>query len=373
MPKPLPPNQYLPETRWHTAYEKCLNLEILPATPQRTPSLQMCARVLGYMMLEAPLPAGRDNVSNEIVDCADAEALRRLARLYMDTFVYRLIRAAKGRTPASSNHPSRPSFDNIKETFKYLLEDAPRDHRTVTQLALIRDNFRCIVTGIHDKACCLKMPELNRMINAQQLPVTGTQAAHIFPESTSQGISEMNEQGRKVRLLFSYSFTFHARSHVQSKFSLSLFSYSLALNNKPIDNQSNVNVVAELNGSDIHRLENVMTLSLNLHEMFGNLEIWFEETPTAHRYRIRGIDPMLVEGLPEFVEFTSTDPALPLPEPRYLRLHAACAKVAHLSGAGEYIDTVFRDIEEMPVLANNGASADALSYALLRRGDIAVF
>jgi len=39
--------------------------------------------------------------------------------------------------------------------------------------------------------------------------------------------------------------------------------------------------------------------------------------------------------------------------------------VAHLSGAGEYIDQVFREMEEIRVLARDGTSADVLSTALL--------
>jgi hypothetical protein len=72
--------------------------------------------------------------------------------------------------------------------------------------------------------------------------------------------------------------------------------------------------------------------------------------------------------IPATVAFTSRDKKLPLPDPRYLRIHAACAKVAHLSGAAEYIDVIFRDMEDTRVLATNGSSAELLSYAL--RGNV---
>jgi len=73
---------------------------------------------------------------------------------------------------------------------------------------------------------------------------------------------------------------------------------------------------------------------------------------------------MYVQALPATITFKSTNPAFSLPDPRYLRIHAACAKVAHLSGAGEYVDAVFRDMESIRVLATNGSSAEALGYAL---------
>ena len=59
-----------------------------------------------------------------------------------------------------------------------------------------------------------------------------------------------------------------------------------------------------------------------------------------------------------------TNHNLPPPDPRYLKLHAACAKVAHLSGAGEYIDNVLRDTETTRVLAKDGSSADLLNFKL---------
>jgi hypothetical protein len=47
---------------------------------------------------------------------------------------------------------------------------------------------------------------------------------------------------------------------------------------------------------------------------------------------------------------------LPLPSPELLALHATCCKVAHLSGAGEFIDRVYDSAEEMGVLADDDGS-----------------
>jgi hypothetical protein len=69
-------------------------------------------------------------------------------------------------------------------------------------------------------------------------------------------------------------------------------------------------------------------------------------------------------GLSATITFMSSDPRLSLPDPQYLALHAARAQVAHLSGAAEYIETTYRKLEDMKVLASNGSSADTLSFAL---------
>jgi hypothetical protein len=48
------------------------------------------------------------------------------------------------------------------------------------------------------------------------------------------------------------------------------------------------------------------------------------------------------------------------------QIHATslCAEVAHLSGASEYVGTIFGKTEDMKVLASDGSSGKAFWYAL---------
>ena len=64
------------------------------------------------------------------------------------------------------------------------------------------------------------------------------------------------------------------------------------------------------------------------------------------------------------IVFKSAHPDLPLPNPAYLRIHAACCRVAHLSGAGEYMDKIREELEDTRVLSNDDPSAHILSFAL---------
>jgi len=64
------------------------------------------------------------------------------------------------------------------------------------------------------------------------------------------------------------------------------------------------------------------------------------------------------------ITFKSAHANLPLPNPTYLRIHAACCKVAHLSGAGEYMRRMSQNLEETRVLREDGSSAHVLSFAL---------
>ena len=72
--------------------------------------------------------------------------------------------------------------------------------------------------------------------------------------------------------------------------------------------------------------------------------------------------------VPKKVTFTSSDPTiLSVPSSELLALHAACAKVAHLSGVGEQIDKFDRDLDDLNVLAFDGSSSSILAHALLNR------
>jgi hypothetical protein len=66
------------------------------------------------------------------------------------------------------------------------------------------------------------------------------------------------------------------------------------------------------------------------------------------------------------VHFT-TDTDQELPDPRYLKLHAAVCRVAHMSGAAGYLDLCDREYEEQGrhgVMAHDGSSARLLESRL---------
>ena len=62
---------------------------------------------------------------------------------------------------------------------------------------------------------------------------------------------------------------------------------------------------------------------------------------------------------PLVVTFTTTT-NLELPNPKYLKLHAAVCRIAHMSGAAGYLDLYDREIEERWVMACDGSTADLL-------------
>lgn len=143
---------------------------------------------------------------------------------------------------------------------------------------------------------------------------------------------------------------------------------------------------SELTGDNINRVENGMSLDPLMHQLFGALSLCLEPTdkvstflfyfiflPTiltsrkANTYRIlqRGIKPGLFAmlRLPDTVTFIPRS-NIPVPDPRYLALHAACAKVVHESGMAEILDNTPRQLERTSVLSTDGSTAHLLRHAL---------
>lgn len=107
-----------------------------------------------------------------------------------------------------------------------------------------------------------------------------------------------------------------------------------------------------IEGTDIDRPRNALTLTHGLHNLFGSFQVFFEPLPDRqpHTYKIGSF-------LPKYI---FRDPALPVtrtlyltdtrtidpPSPRLLAVHRAIAHILHLSAAGDYIDKLLRDAEE---------------------------
>jgi hypothetical protein len=148
-----------------------------------------------------------------------------------------------------------------------------------------------------------------------------------------------------------------------------------------------IDVLAELDGANIHRLSNALTLDMSVHAAFDGLKLWFEEVPVSNIKRF-SFSPWchLPQGAPNTYTVCSTGNlaflnALPparqvhfttntgqeLPDPRYLKLHAAVCRVAHMSGAAGYLDFCDREYEKQGrhgVMAHDGSSARLLESRL---------
>ncbi|KAH0537051.1 hypothetical protein FGG08_006121 [Glutinoglossum americanum] len=180
---------------------------------------------------------------------------------------------------------------------------------------LHRDAHKCVITGYFDRATAQGR---NPLVNDSGQPLTPddvlvTEVAHIIP---------------------------HALGEAAFWDVMKLFHPGM----EPL-----------LNGVEIDRPFNAMTLTPDLHQAFGKLEWYLEEDSTEpHAYFFKdspGVHlpanaMMRPKNDRERVKFISADNT-DLPEPGLLRLHAACAMILGMSGAGDYIEKLLRDEESI--------------------------
>ncbi|PPQ93669.1 hypothetical protein CVT25_012728 [Psilocybe cyanescens] len=345
MPESLPhPNPYNSDTNsiLYTAYNKCLDLEARHEQVKRICFLQVlvCARFLGYMLLQAPTDGGRKSFGWEIHQCSSDDAIQELAQIYSDHLL-RLFYRNKDHTPTPRSHPSVPSFNFWKQSG--LLETTPSKHDKAKKTALYRDGYCCVLSRKLDSACV----NANLVVPKPGDKETVTEVSYIFDRSTNENL------GNEKKSAYAAS-----AQAVLSQF-------------------GQIRFIEELNGENLHRLENILTLDAVLHQQFDNLMIWLEKIdndPNHHQYKLNAIRPSVIDnGVCDKIELTTPDPVkYPLPDPHYLALHAACAQVVHLSGAGKYIEKVLQDIETIGVLASDGGS-DVLYHALVRQQGVEAY
>ncbi|KAF8875055.1 hypothetical protein BD779DRAFT_1613478 [Infundibulicybe gibba] len=314
------------------AYRRCLDLEDHHATVEKTGILTVliCARLLGYMLIEAPVDAGREDFATEVIRCADDEALQALANLYKNHLIC-CFWSNKGPIPIPTLHPPEPSFNIVEDEYVPLLQATALSDAGAKRRALIRDNYRCVLTGKIDDVC-LEAGD----VTLDGSEVTVTRASHIFdwPTNEDPGVDRKRHYAASLSAILNHF--------------------------------GEINV-DELNEAGIHRLQNVLTLDSVVDGWFSRLKVWLERRPEdpINYYRPAATQPYFIERMPAGIQLTTPDPVeYPLPDPRYLAVHAACARVAHLSGAAEYMEMIFREMEEAQVLADDGGSADVLYHPM---------
>ncbi|KIH89536.1 hypothetical protein SPBR_07308 [Sporothrix brasiliensis 5110] len=124
-----------------------------------------------------------------------------------------------------------------------------------------------------------------------------------------------------------------------------------------------------VDGVEIDRARNALTLSIDIHRYFGAFEIYFEPVPGVHGapetaqknvYRIQSFLPPALNtmyGLPVTrTLFVTESRTIDPPSPRLLAVHRAIAHILHLSGAGDYLDKLLRDMDDSYVRADGGSA-----------------
>ncbi|KAI9751413.1 MAG: hypothetical protein M4579_006078 [Chaenotheca gracillima] len=211
---------------------------------------------------------------------------------------------------------------------------------------LARDRHRCVITRRFDDNELFERTELdrdakddegNRLSDLAEDEFDSLEVAHIIPHA-------MNASGPgSVYLPEAQEMT------------------------RAILNMFDPEVLLELEGADIDRPRNAITLTTRLHRLFGALRIAIQPTALwtaqSQEYRIEMIrHPFIFQPVTRVFLDTEREE---MPSRRYLEWHAACARMCQLSGAGDYIDRLNRELEEGSVRADGKTNLGSLVGARL--------
>ncbi|KZP08919.1 hypothetical protein FIBSPDRAFT_1052094 [Athelia psychrophila] len=101
---------------------------------------------------------------------------------------------------------------------------------------------------------------------------------------------------------------------------------------------------------------NGVLLRADLAVEFENFFFWFEETGTPNSYKLKARDSRHERGDLVVTFHNAHDKPIDLPDREILALHRAFARVLHFSGAAEYLEMTWRDLEETHVLSTDGST-----------------
>jgi len=142
-----------------------------------------------------------------------------------------------------------------------------------------------------------------------------------------------------------------------------------------------INVSRLIEGVEIDRPFNTVSLTLEHHRLFGAFKTFFTPLPDQppHTYRIDTFARALPVSVVLPVTRTlllSPDRNIDPPSARLLAVHRAVAHILHLSGAGWYIDKFLSDMREGMVRADGSMDLDRFVRLRLRdaaEGGIGVY
>jgi HNH endonuclease len=96
---------------------------------------------------------------------------------------------------------------------------------------------------------------------------TRTNFCHIFPPSTNWGFNPNNPVEKNV-ILFSSIICYLSFNVLQKKYAGAVWAI--------INNFRSIDILTQLDGENIHSLENGFTMDMGLHGLFDDLHLWFE-------------------------------------------------------------------------------------------------
>ncbi|KAJ6114137.1 hypothetical protein N7512_007582 [Penicillium capsulatum] len=243
------------------------------------------------------------------------EALENFAEYIVENFLLPL-RASSVKTP----QPTPTSLSSLQSS----TPTGTRQRVSVLrQSCLVRDRHRCVVSRKFDRA------EARKRFTQDKENCADDDGNLLKNESSDQ---------------FQYLEVAHILPHCLT---------TVASGDLDLVDMFDPGIGHLIDGPKIDSPINALTLTLDYHRLFGEFQIYFERTRTPHQYRIDSTEqsPFLRDPLFPVTRTLTLSPnrTIDPPSARLLEVHRAIALIMKLSAAGEYIEKVLRDMEELDV------------------------
>ncbi|KAL0059212.1 hypothetical protein AAF712_014058 [Marasmius tenuissimus] len=320
------------------AYEDCLHIEDELTAHQEDRAQNLVerkrvvnVRILGYFLREGPTDTAIRYVALGVVECErDVERIVMLGEYYDKWFIRPFRNAETSFQDSSPLRRFKSEYSSLKEhgEAKAKLLTHPRDSDEAREAALIRDDWRCVLSRTVDYSSYHE--------DHEAFPPPPKGEKHMISTTTVHHIVPILTKPQTFAVFASFGYP---------------------------------SLEEELGEERIHSLKNLMTVETSVQPPLDEQCMWFqpiEGVPNSYRREIRAADRVLPHHLeqwrvPEILEFGTERPELDLPCPRLLALHAAGAKVAQSSGLYDFLEEV-----DAMVLASNAdaPSADLLAVKL---------
>ncbi|KAI0748658.1 hypothetical protein C8Q80DRAFT_1271035 [Daedaleopsis nitida] len=210
MPSPLPPSKWPAGGKVDNVYCRLVELEntvlnqlqdptiLGKLTEKKTAEIKLIqVRAVGHLMHVAPAP-WCDRLAEALASAVEwGTTMLQIADLYIN-HIFRLLRTDHHRTPANDSHPSasRPSFDDERREIELQLENPPNSHKEAKERALMRDGYRCVLSGKVDLDSLSESVAAGQSIApAADSQVCLTQCCHIFSRTVNTNIDDRAKAG----------------------------------------------------------------------------------------------------------------------------------------------------------------------------------
>ncbi|KAN0133015.1 hypothetical protein V8E53_009188 [Lactarius tabidus] len=294
--------------------------------------------LLSAMLQHAPDPLGQRYVAVclHIAHQKGEDGVVNAAKAWLDNLFLPMLAISKARKtePASSQTPT------IDITMEHIASASRNDQSLLRARVAQREQDRCAITKAIDRAFIRKLQDEGRSEEISDDAQALMHAAHIIPFL-------LNRFDDKV--INSRQITDAART------------WDMLRSWTRIDFMTLV-------GPNINSPANAIYMTTEEHHLFGHFEFYLDkgaypDIPNKYRVRMSRSGTRLSNRSNEVdVEFpTLEESTVEPPNPAYLKVHAAFAKVLHLSGAAQYIERVERDAEMEGTLRLDGKT-DFASY-----------